>query len=755
MWLPVKISLLFCALFVSQLTQAESFRIEDIRVEGTQRITAGTVFNYLPVKPGDLVSNENTADWIRALYKTGFFKDVRLERDGNVLLVIVNERPAIAEINFSGNKSIEDDGLKAALKAAGLAEGRTFNRSTLDDIEREMERQFFNQGKYAVKIKTTVTPLERNRVAVDIDIVEGETARIKKINIIGNKAFAEEDLLDEFTSSTGGWLSNFSKDDQYSRQKLAGDLEILRSYYLDRGYVNFKVKSTQVTITPEKEAIYITINVDEGEVYNLADIQLAGDYIGSAEDYFPLIHLRRGEAFNRRVVVKSSERISRKLSNEGYAFANVNSIPEIDEENKTVAITFFVDPGKRVYVNRINIRGNSRTRDEVVRREFRQMEAALFSSDKLKLSRQRAQRTGYFEDVSVETPTVPNSPDEVDINVEVAEKPSGSLLAGVGYSQGDGVILNASIAQDNFFGTGKKVSLALKTSSANRHYEVAYTNPYYTVDGISRGFNVSYKTTDFDELDSADFKTDNAILGVNFGIPLSEFNRFRVGLAMRHTNFKLGSDPSTEVQAFKNTEGDSYFNVESDISWSHDSRDSAIFPKSGTYQRLSAEATVPGSDLLYYKLAYKHRHYWPVFGDMVFSLNGEIGYGDAYGETSALPFYENFYGGGPKSLRGFKTFSVGPRDSQSDPIGGNTKLIANAELYFPPVFSESMRLLAFFDAGSVFDEDYDRDELRYSTGLGLSWLSPVGALTMSLAQPFNDDLQDETEVFQFTFGTTF
>lgn len=739
----------------------EGFRAADIRVEGLQRITAGTVFNYLPVKPGDIVDFDQTAEIVRALYQTGFFKDVRLEKAGDVLVVVVTERPAISEITFSGNKSIETEALKEGLKDIGLAEGRTFDRSVLERIEQELERQYFNQGKYAVKLTSTVTPLERNRVSIDINVVEGETALIKKINIIGNTAFDEDDLLDEFELSTGGWLSRFTRDNQYSRPKLAGDLETLRSYYLDRGYVNFKIDSTQVTITPDKRDIYITINVTEGEIYTISDIRLAGELIGEAEEYFPLIHLRRGEPFARREVVDSSERISSMLSDLGYAFANVNSIPEIDEEKKSVVVTLFVDPGKRAYVRRINISGNSKTRDEVIRREFRQMEAAWFSGEKLKLSRERVQRTGYFDNVNVETPSVPGSGDEVDINMAVEEKPSGSLLAGVGFSQSEGLILNASVHQDNFSGTGKKVSLALQTSSANQHYQVAYTNPYYTVDGISRGFNLSYRATDFDELNTADYKTDDGIASMSFGIPLSEFNSFNFGLAVHHIDFELGSSPSNEVIAFQNREGNQFLNFEISLNWRHDSRDSAIFPHDGALQSLYSEMSIPGSDLEYYKVSYDHRRYWRLTRDLVVSLAGQVGYGDGYGKTSELPLFENFFGGGPGTIRGFSARSVGPRDSQGDPIGGNAMYAGTFELLFPPPFSggsDTVRLAAFADVGSVVDAGnglFDSNELRYSTGLGFSWLSPVGALTVSYAIPFRADNQDEKEQFQFSLGSTF
>lgn len=744
-------------------TLAEGFRVSDIRVEGLQRITAGTVFNYLPVKPGDLVDFDQTSEIVRALYRTGFFKDVRLEKAGNVLVVVVTERPAISEINFSGNKSIDSDKLKEGLKDIGLAEGRTFERSVLERIEQELERQYFNQGKYAVQLTSTVTPLERNRVSIDIDVIEGETALIKRINIVGNQAFEEDDLLDEFESSTGGWLSRFTKDNQYSRPKLAGDLEILRSYYLDRGYVNFKIESTQVAITPDKQDIYITINITEGDVFTINDIRLAGELVGDPADFFPLIRLRRGEPFARKSVVESSDRISAKLSDLGYAFANVNSIPEIDEDNKTVAVTFFVDPGKRAYVRRINIRGNARTRDEVVRREFRQMESAWFSGEKLKLSRERAQRTGYFDTVNVETPSVPGSGDEVDINVSLSEKPSGSLLAGLGYSQSDGVVVNASINQDNFAGTGKKVALAFKTSSANQLYQISHTNPYYTVDGISRGFDLSYRAIDFEDLDTADYKTDDAIAGMNFGIPLSEFNRFSFGFALHHIDFQAGDFASDEILEFEETEGDQFLNLEVNLRWRHDSRDTAIFPNKGSLQSLNGKATLPGSDLNFFKLSYEHRRYWPLVGDLVFSAAGEIGYGDTYGDTEIYPFFENYFVGGPGTVRGYASRSIGPRDSQGDSLGGNAMYAGSLELLFPPPFmkkgGETVRLAAFVDFGSVVDTNevdlFDPDELRYSSGIGFSWLSPVGALTLSYAVPLKTDDDDEEESFQFSFGSTF
>lgn len=735
---------------VALSVQADTFKVEDIRVEGLQRITAGTVFNYLPVKPGQTIDEAETAGIVRDLFKTGFFKDVRLERQGDVLIVSVDERPAIAELTFSGNKSIREEALREGLKDAGLAEGRTFDQSVLDNIQQELERQFFNQGKYSVTVETVVTPLERNRVGIAIDIVEGDTARIKQINIVGNQAFEEEDLLDMFKSKSGTWTAIFTKEDQYSRPKLLGDLEVLRAFYMDRGFIKFQIDSTQVSITPDKKDIYITINVNEGDIYTIKDIQLAGSYIGDADEYFPLIRLRRSEPFNRKEVLENSDRLSVLLADKGYAFANVNAIPDVDENNKSVVLTYFVDPGKRVYVRRLNIRGNTRTRDEVVRREFRQMESAWFSSEKIKLSKERISRTGYFQKVNIATPVVPGQPDQVDVNVDLEELPAGQLIAGLGYSQADGVAFNAEISQDNFLGTGKKVSLAFKTASAQQHYEISYTNPFYTVDGVSRGFTFSHKSVDFSELDSADYNINDTSLGVNFGIPLSEFNRFSFSSTLHSTDFKAGTLASSEVVAWEQAEGNSYNNLDLSAFWASDTRDSALIPTTGSITRLAAESTVPGSTLNYFKLNAKHRHFWPMYGDLVFSLNGELGYGDSYGNTLELPFYNNFFVGGPSSVRGYAARSIGPRDNNDtgEPLGGNFKVLTNAEFYVPsPIYSDTMRLVAFADAGTVLNtsNDIDWGEMRYSTGLGLSWMSPVGPLTLSYAAALKEDNLDQVE----------
>ncbi len=763
-WLGVALWLLTLPVFAAGPV------IQDIRVEGLQRISAGTVFTYLPVEVGDRLESGDTGKIIRALYKTGFFKDVDLELDGDVLVIQVRERPAIGKIQLEGNKDLETDDLMLALKDIGLAEGRVFNRSVLDRIEQELRRQYFSRGKYAMQLESTVTPLERNRVGVKIVISEGVTARIKQINIIGNEVFEEDDLLDEFELGTSGFLSAFTKNDRYSKQKLSGDLESLRSYYLDRGFVTFDIESTQVSITPDKQDIFITIVIKEGPLYTVSDIKLAGNLVVPKAELFPLIQLVRGEPFSRKEITASSERVSKLLGDSGYAFANVNNIPEIDEEKRQVALTFFVDPGKRVYVRRINIKGNTKTRDIVLRRELRQMESAWFSNKLIRDSRERLQRLGYFDEVNVETPAVAGSADEVDVNISVKEKSSGAIAAGLGYSQSDGIIFSTSVSQSNFLGTGKKVSFAINTSSSNTHYQLAYTNPYYTIDGISRGFNLSYRKTDFDQLNSLDYVTNVGEVSANFGLPISDKSRVGLDAAVVSTEFRAGAS-SLIAQEFENRYGQDFLDFRLTGTWSYDSRDSSIFPKRGSLQKLTTLLSVPGSDLQFYRINYRHERYMPLGGDYVFRLLADVGYGDGYGDTPIMPFFEHFFAGGPKSVRGFEQNTLGPRetnDPNSDPVGGNVKLAGSAELIFPSLlsgqFEKTTRFSAFFDVGNVWltngpeERDsvgFDLNDLRYSAGLAASWLSPLGALTVSIAYPLTSKEGDREENFQFGFGTTF
>jgi outer membrane protein insertion porin family len=739
-----------------------AFVVEDIRVEGLQRISAGTVFNYLPIKTGDEVNAGNTAQIIRTLYKTGFFKDIRLEQDGNILIVFVHERPAIAEINISGNKELDTEPLMAGLKDIGLAEGRVFQRALLEKVEQELNRQYFARGKYGVRIKSTVTPLERNRVGLEIEISEGLTARIKRINIIGNEAFDDDELLDEFELGVPSWYAIFSSRDKYSKQALSGDLETLRSYYLDRGYIDFKIESTQVSITPDKRDIYITVVVNEGDVFNLNDIKLAGDLEIPPEELFPLIHLKRGEVFSRKKLSASADRLNRHYSDAGYAFANVNTIPDIDRENKKVAITFFVDPGKRVYVRYINISGNTNTRDEVLRRELRQMESAWFSGEKTRLSRERLQRLGFFSEVNMETPAVPGSTDLVDVNLGVTEAASGQFSAGVGFTQTQGVIFNASISENNFLGTGNRFSAGFDTSDATKKLTISYTNPYYTIDGVSQGYELSYRKTDFSELNISSYSTDVGRLGVHFGIPITEFDRLRFSLAYENTTFFLGTGASSEVKEFIENNGDKFDDFELVGSWIHDTRDRAIFPNRGGRQVFSVETNIPGSDLQYYRVNYSNDHYFQLTNSLTLKLNGELGYGEGYGDDNQLPFFRNFFAGGIGSVRGFEENTLGPRDSEDDALGANARILGQMELLFPAFgdeFKDTVRAGFFVDVGNVFDlagdEEIAWDRFRASTGLMLSWFSPVGALSFSWGYPIKEEEGDNIKNLQFRIGGGF
>ena len=760
---------LVAVLMLSVASAEASFRIADIRIEGLQRIAAGTVFNALPVQVDEVVSDNVTAAIIRALYGTGFFDDVTVEREGDVLIVVVRERPAVAEIEIVGNRSIKTDALKEGLKDIGLAEGRVFNRQVLDRIEQELRRQYYAAGRYGVDVRSTVSPLERNRVAVRIEVTEGLTSRLKQINIIGNEAFDDRTLLRQFTLGPTRWHSFYTRNDQYAREKLAADLENLRSFYLDRGFIEFDIVSTQVSISPTKHDIYITIVIDEGEVFHVSDIQLAGDPSLPTEQLFPLIHMRRGEIFSRKTASESAERISNLLADEGYAFANVNTIPEIDRDKQQVAVTFFVDPGRRVYVRRINMKGNTRTRDEVLRREMRQFESAWFSAEQVRRSRERLQRLGFFEDVTIETPAVPGAADLVDVDVTVKERPSGNLMAGIGYSQSDGILFNTSISQNNFLGTGKRVSFAFNSSRSDQLYRLAYTNPYYTVDGISRGFDLSYRTTDFDRYIGADYATDVGIAEVNFGLPITDTSRAGLGFRYQFTRFFAG-DFSTLAQNFIQTQGDEFHDFFLTASYTRDSRDSALMPTQGARQRLFGEIALPGSDQEYYRINASAQQYVPLTGRFTFSMRGDVGYGAGYGSTKEMPFFENFYAGGPMSVRGWRAHSLGPREAASGrgSVGGNLKLGGSVELFAPPPIGgqleRTLRLGTFLDFGNVWwtennplvkSTGFDAGDFRYSAGLSLAWLSPVGAIAISLAHPLNPADDDRTQTFQFSLGQTF
>jgi len=736
----------------------EPFTVKDIRVEGLQRISAGTVFNYLPIQVGDTLDTAGSRNAIRALFKTGFFKDVRLERDTGVVVVIVSERPSIASIDLSGNKDIESEDLLEGLKQIGLADGRVYNRSLLEKVKQELHRQYYSNGKYGVKIKTEATPLERNRVAVTIEISEGRVAKIQQINIVGNHVFEDDDLADEFQLSPPTMFSFYTSNDQYSKQKLSGDLETLKSYYQNRGYINFKIRSTQVTITPDKKSIYITINVEEGDQYRVSEIRVAGDLVVPVEILESLVKIGPGDIFSRKKIAESTRLINDVMGDDGYAFANINTVPDIDDEKKTVKMTFFIDPGKRVYVRRISMFGNTRTADVVMRREMRQMEGGWFSTKQVNRSRTRLEKLGYFTSVNVETPAVPGSNDKIDVNYTVVENPSGNFLASLGYSQTGGIILGFSINENNFLGTGKRVGLTFNNSDVSKVYRLSYSNPYHTIDGVSRGFFATYRETDAAQANLSRYTTDEAILGATYGIPLSEFSRIRAGFDVGRTTLNATSSSSTEVLDFIRDNGTEYSSIGLNLRWFYDTRNRALFADRGYTHRVTTELTSPGSDLEYFKIGYYHQRFIPLFKGWTVSMKGDLGYGDGYGDSDKLPFFKNYFAGGTRNVRGYKDNRLGPKDSQGNSIGGSLKVTGGLELLFPTPFTESesksIQLSAFADGGNVFAgyEDFSAGELRYSVGLAAIWVSPLGPLKFSLAYPINDKAGDDTQVFQFSFG---
>ena len=739
--------------------------IKDIRVEGLQRTEPGTVFNYLAVQAGDVMSDEKATQAIKSLYGTGFFKDVRIEADGEVLVVTVQERASVAKIEFTGNKSFPSDKMTEGLKQIGIEEGQIFDKSQLDRAEQEIKRQYLSQGKYGATVKAVVSPLERNRVAVRFEIEEGVAAKIRDINIVGNKAYTTDDLRAEFLLTTPNWMSWWNKDDQYSKQKLTADLETLKSFYLNQGYLEFAVDSTQVSISPDKQDIYITVNVTEGEKYTISDVKLAGELQLPEAELKPLITIEKGDIFNRQKITESSKAIGDRLGNEGYAFSNVNAIPEINKENHTAAFTFFVDPGKRVYVRRINLTGNTRTRDSVLRREMRQLESAWYAGDKINRSKERLNRLGYFDTVDIETPAVPGTNDQVDVNINVAEKSTGSIQFGAGLSSSEGVVLGITVNQPNFLGTGNSVSAQVNSGKVNTTYSLSYTDPYFTPDGISRGFDLYRRDVDTQSLNVATYSSKSYGAGVRFGLPLGEKEFFSVGLTGDFTKISLtANSPKQYIDYCGNSSGCTSNSLPLSASWSYDSRDNILYPNKGVNQRVTLEVALPVLDLEYYKLEYKHTWYKELKKDYTLLLNGELGYADSYG-SKKYPFFKNFYVGGVNSVRGYDNGAIGPRDI--DPatgldfaIGGTTRIVGNAEIFTPVPFiknSSQFRLSAFLDAGDVYGngQTISLGDMRYSAGLGVSWYSPFGPLKLVLARPLNAKVGDRTQTLQFQLGSQF
>ena len=785
-----------------------SFYVADIRIEGLQRVDERSVFAALPLNIGDRLDDIVLGRSVKALFKTGNFSDIQVKRDGDVLVLTVEERPAISAIEIDGNKSIGTEQLLDALKMSGLEEGEIFKRATLERIHLELERQYLSQGRYGAKVKTTVKPEARNRVAIDIEVTEGDVARIQHMTIVGNREFSDQELLSQFELKIPGVWGLFSKSDEYAREKLSGDLETLRSYYLDRGFINFQVESTQVSVSPDKQSVYIAINVYEGDKYKVNDVKLAGDLPLPADKLKNFLLIRKGFYFSNQLVTLSNELLSKQLGNEGYIFSKVNGIPDINEEDKTVALTFFIDPGQRSYVRRINFIGNTKTADVVLRREMRQMEGAWASGEKIEFSKTRLNRLGFFKEVNVETPRVGGTNDEIDVNYTVEEGTFGELTASIGYADGTGAVFSGSLSQNNFLGSGNRLSVSLSRSDYQDNYNLTYNNPYYTIDGVSRGFNVFFRETDYEENNGPSTVTNTFGGSMNYGYPVDENQR--VGFSFGYTNTEIIQSNSqfyiAEIREFLQNQ-DNFDVFTASLSWNWSTLNRGLFPDRGASQGIQLQVSVPSaSELEYYKLTYNGQRYLPLKKNWALRFRTELGYGGGYGDTDSLPFFQHYRSGGFGSVRGYRSNTLGPQSSEvflvdtstdfdaeqscmenvlragnveclvdTDPFGGNLLVEGSIELVFPTPFVKdrrSMRTAFFVDAGNVFDtsrlqydlasdsftgrsNDFDSGKLRYSVGVGLTWMTAIAPLSFVIARPFGDEEGDRTKSFQFELGRVF
>ena len=761
---------LIAALLAPALAHAfDPFVVRDIRVEGIQRTDVGTVFGYLPVKVGQKFSDAEATEAIRRLYGTGFFSDVRIETDNNVVVVVVQERPTIASINFNGMREFDSKAITTSLRQVGFGEGRTFDRSMLERAEYELKQQYLGKGKYGVEVTSTVTPLPRNRVGVSFDVFEGDVARIKDIRIVGNSTFSQSDLLEEIQLTTPGWLTWYTDTDKYSREKLEADIDRLRTFYLDRGYLEFTVEPPQVTISPDRKDIFITITVNEGKPYKVRSVKLAGNLLGLDKEVNDLVQIKAGEVFSSTKTNNSAKAITDYLGNLGYAFANVNPNPQLDREKHEADLTFYVDPSRRVYVRRIQVGGNTRTRDEVVRREMRQQEAAWYDAGNIKMSRDRVDRLGYFNEVNVATDPVPGSPDQVDVNVDVKEKPTGMINLGVGYGSTEKAILSAGISEDNVFGSGNNLTLQLNTSKTNRAAVLSHTNPYFTKDGISRTSSLYYRVTEPYDNNEGEYRVKAMGFGTNFSVPITEFQRVSVGGAFERNEIGLYSSSPQAYQDFVRDYGDKTNAFIFTTGWTNDTRDSALAPTRGSYTRLKGDVST--LDLEYYLLTAQQQYYLPISRNYTLAFNAMADYGKSY-SSNPYPVIKNVYAGGIGTVRGYEGSSLGPRDTLTgDYIGGSRRVIGNVQLYLPfPGASKdrTLRWFLFGDAGQVSGGNgagcttgrpgrsvEDPCGFRFSAGVGLSWQSPLGPLQISYGRPINAKDGDESQAFQFQIGTGF
>ncbi len=759
-------------------TFASAFTITDIRVEGLQRISAGTVFGAIPVSVGDDVDTPDLRVIIRELFKTGSFDDVQVARDGSVLVIMVKERPAIDSIEIKGSKAIKSDVLLEGLAKSGLDKGEIFKKVTLEHIRADLESQYVGQGRYGAKIDTEVQNLPRNRVKIKINVTEGKVAAIRHINIVGNKVYTNEELTDIMELKLGNLLSFYTKDNQYSKEKLTGDLEKLESWYLDRGYLNFSVDSTQVSVSADKRDVYITVNVIEGERYTVSEVEVTGElHDVSVSAVRSLIIAAPGQTYSRALMTLSEERIERALGNAGYTFASVTGQPTPEPKmDNTVKLKFFVDAGKRAYVRRINFRGNTVTQDQVLRREMRQMEGGWASTLSIENSKIRLERLGFFKEVNVETPEVPGTDDQVDVEYTVEESPSGTVSATLGYAQGTGLLLGANYQEANVFGTGNSVNLGIDHSSYQTAYSYSYFDPYYTVDGVSRGYSAFFRSTNYDNANIARYSTDAFGGSINFGYPISEVSRLGLSVGVEKTQIAEGVFPAQEISRFLAEEGNQFTLVNLIATYTMSALNRGLLPTGGRSQQLSFEMTVPGSELEFYRLQYQGQIFYPLIKGLTLRLRTELGYGDSYGKTNTFPFYKHFYSGGFGSVRGYETNSLGPRATPApgttyiafDPIGGNVLIEGGAEIIFRLPLVEDQRQIkssVFFDAGNVFNthcpkvstvcHDLDSGELRYSVGLSLTWITGIAPFSFSLSWPINNKQGDDSQTFQFELGGAF
>ncbi|MCZ6853808.1 MAG: outer membrane protein assembly factor BamA [Gammaproteobacteria bacterium] len=768
---------LWLALLVG-VAHAEVFTVSDIRLQGLQRVSAGTVFNLLPVNVGDTVDEIGVRQLMRLMFRSGYFDDIRMARDGDVLVITVEERPSIDSIEIDGNKAIKTDALLDGLGQQGLREGEIFKQATLERVGLELERQYVSQGRYGAAIETIVEELPRNRVAVRIEVEEGKTSGIRHINIVGARVYPQDELLDQMELQHPSLTSFYKNDDKYAREKLTADLETLESYYRNRGYVQFQIDSTQVSITPDRQQVYITVNVHEGDKYVVDKVSLIGELSDvRPEDLERLFVVAEGQVFSQARVTATEERLEQALGNSGYTFATATGVPRVSDDG-TVEVLFNVDSGKRAYVRRIDFTGNKVTQDDVMRREMRQMEGGWASSSQIDLSKVRLERLGYFKGVSVDMPPVPGTDDQVDVEFSVEEQPSGSISATLGYAQGRGLILGGNYQETNVLGTGNSLGFGVSFSDYQQSANFNYFNPYYTIDGISRGYNLFARRLDFDERNIARFTTDSYGGGLNFGFPIGETQRINFGLVIEYTDITEGQFPAQEISEFIDKNGNTALNYKLNLSWSSSTLNRGLFPTRGRSQSVAFEMSVPGSDLEFYKLVYNGQIYIPLWRSWTLRARAELGYGNAYANTEALPFYEHFFSGGFGSVRGFQNSTLGPRttpaendpffEPEGDPFGGNMLVEASFELIFPLPFvedSRQFRPVIFFDAGNVFNSDcpdvsvncfdFDFDEIRYSTGIGITWLTGMGPMTFSFSKALNKKEFDETEGFQFELGRTF